>query len=83
MTKLARMLKLVKHRRKLIRNMGSRAGVERLLWFTITFLVATHLIACFYIMVAQFNEKLPDNWILKKGLIDEGVFGVYMASFYW
>lgn len=40
-------------------------GVERLLWFTITFVIMMHLIACLWIMVAQFNEYDYDNWILR------------------
>lgn len=55
MAKLARMLKIVKHRRKIMRNMNNMMkvsfGVERLMWFAITFVVMIHLIACLWIMV--------------------------------
>jgi hypothetical protein len=67
MAKLMRMLKIVKHRRKIMRNMNNMMkisyGVERLLWFLVTFLVMMHLIACLWIMVGQLNELEPDNWI--------------------
>lgn len=69
MAKLARMLKIVRNRKKIIRNMNNMMkvsfGVERLLWFTITFVIMMHLIACLWIMVAQFNEYDYDNWILR------------------
>lgn len=39
-------------------------GIERLLWFTITFLVTVHLIACLWILLAKMeDESSYENWI--------------------
>jgi hypothetical protein len=87
MAKLMRMLKLIKHRQKMMRNMNNMMrisfAVERLLWFLATFVVMIHLIACLWVTVGQLNEFEPDNWILVKGMVDASIYELYTACFYW
>ena len=81
------MMKIIKHRQKIVRNMHSfmqiSAGLERLVWFSITFIVMMHLMACLWIMVGRFNEDIPVNWILVNGWTDYGNWELYICSFYW
>lgn len=87
MTKMVRLLKIAKVRNKLVKNLSEvlRIGVgfERLLFLMVIFLVMIHVIACFWIFIAKFDDLTKDNWIYAKGIIDYSDYDLYITSFYF
>ena len=74
MTKMIRLLKFGKIRTKLFKNfsgiMELTAGLDRLLFLSMLFFLMIHIIACFWIFIAKFDEFSKDNWIYSKGYQD-------------
>lgn len=60
MTKMVRLLKIAKVRNKLVKDVSEllRIGVgfERLLFLLIIFLLLVHIIACFWVFIARFDD---------------------------
>jgi hypothetical protein len=72
MTKMVRLLKIGKVRTKLFKNFSQmteiNAGLERLIFLMIFFVVMVHVIACLWIFIATFDETSKVNWIYSKGI---------------
>jgi hypothetical protein len=64
MTRLVRMLKIVKERNKLVKYLSELlkigVGFERLLFFVLLFFVFCHIVACLWIFSARFNGNHND-----------------------
>jgi len=87
MTKMVRLLKIAKVRNKLVKDMSEllRIGVgfERLLFLFTIFILLIHIIACFWVFIAKFDEFSKDNWIYSKGIMDYEDYQLYVTSFYF
>ena len=46
------------------------ASAERLLTFTLIYLICCHVSACLFYLVAQLEGVYPDSWVLRCGLQD-------------
>ena len=66
MVRLLKMARLFKDRRKITENLDKvlriSAGLERLAFFSIVYLVFVHIITCLWIFVAGFSDE--NNWVL-------------------
>ncbi len=84
---MVRLLKFGKIRTKLFKNfsefMEISAGLERLIFLMIFFMVLVHVIACLWIFIARFDETSKVNWIHSKGIEDFTVYDLYITSFYF
>ena len=71
MTKLARMAKLMQHKKafksKISKWLHLNAGIERLLWFVITFIIIVHLVACFWGLLGRGQNDQKETWIFIYG----------------
>ena len=60
LTKLFRTLKMMKEKDKVLgymqRYMSIGVGLQRMIVFTIVFLIMVHVIACLWIIMASFSE---------------------------
>jgi len=88
MGKLIRMLKVIKTRNRVMRYMNNlmrvNIGIERLIWFLVTFLIMIHLLACMWIFMGRFNMMNTDeNWIMKGNFQDFAEFDLYACAVYW
>jgi Trk-type K+ transport system membrane component len=87
MTKMIRLAKFGKRRTKLFKNFSSimelTAGLDRLLFLSMFFFLMIHIIACFWIFIANFSEFSKDNWINSKAYQDDSVYDLYVASFHF
>ncbi|CAG9329138.1 unnamed protein product [Blepharisma stoltei] len=88
MGKLMRMMKLIKTRTRVMRYMNSilqiDIGIERLVWFFLTYLVLIHLLACLWIFIGNLYLNYDyNNWIMQSGYQDEEGFDLYIIAFYW
>lgn len=87
MSKMIRLAKFGKVRTKLFKNFSSvmevTAGLDRLIFLSLVFFLMIHIIACFWIFIARFDETSKDNWIYSKGYQDYDVYDLYVASFYF
>lgn len=67
MTKMIRLLKIAKIRNKLMKDLSETlkigVGFERLLFMLVIFCLLVHVIACFWIFIALFDDQSKDNWI--------------------
>lgn len=74
MTKMVRLLKIAKVRNKLVKDISEllRIGVgfERLLFLMVIFILLLHIIACFWVFIARYDDYSKDNWIYSKGIMD-------------
>lgn len=87
MTKMIRLLKIAKVRNKLVKNLSDilriSVGVERLVFLMIIFLLLVHIIACFWVFIAKFDEQSKENWICAKDYTDYEDYELYVTSFYF
>ena len=88
MAKLIRMIKIIKARSQMLKYISKLyrvdAGVERLIWFLITFLVMIHILACLWIFIGEYYfDNTPFNWITESGLQDLDEFELYINGLYW
>ena len=87
MSKMIRLAKFGKIRTKLFKNFSSvmeiTAGLDRLIFLSMVFFLMIHIIACFWIFIAKFDETSKDNWIYSKGFQDFSEYDLYMSSFYF
>ena len=86
MSRLVRMLKILKDRNRLVKYLGEvfkiGIGLERLLFFILLILIICHIVACLFIMQANFDES-DNNWIYNGGYQDSTSAELYVASFYY
>lgn len=87
MAKMIRLLKIAKVRNKLVKDLSDifriSVGVERLIFLLIIFILLVHVIACFWVFIARFDETSKDNWIYNKGYTDFEDYELYVTSFYF
>jgi hypothetical protein len=87
MTKMVRLLKIAKVRNNLVKNVVEAlqigVGFERLLYLSVIFMLMVHVIACFWIFIAKFDETSKVNWIYIKDFNDMSNADLYITSFYF
>jgi hypothetical protein len=87
MMKMVRLLKIAKVRNKLVKDLSEilriSVGAERLLFLLVIFLLLVHIIACFWIFIAKFDESSKENWIYNKDFTDVEDYELYVTSFYF
>ena len=68
MTRLVKMLRLYRDRKKIVKNIDKvlkiSAGVERLYFFVVIFFLFNHIISCLWVFVAQFDENT--SWVISQ-----------------
>lgn len=63
-----------------------QAGFERLIFFTIMFLVFCHICCCTWIILAHLYEDSDDyvkTWLYRLNYVDTPDYAVYIASMYF
>ena len=84
---MIRLAKFGKIRTKLFKNfsgiMELTAGLDRLIFLSMVFFLMIHIIACFWIFIAKFDETSKENWIFSKNYQDYPEYDLYVASFYF
>jgi hypothetical protein len=89
LTKLLRMLKIMKGKnvsrmtKYFLDKFKIDSNIERFIIFIFTFLILNHLSACFWYMIAKFDDFSPDCWVTRLGFIDESSYDLYIISLYW
>ena len=63
--------------------MNFKIGSIRLIQFLITTSVMTHIIACFWYMMADTEGPEVVTWVTIAGIQDKKVSEKYLASLYW
>lgn len=88
MVRLLKMARLFKDRRKITENLDKvlriSAGLERLAFFSLVYLVFVHIITCLWIFVSGFNDET--NWIIAEFGPDwneAGYVAIYETSIYF
>ena len=66
---------------KLMKFFNVRAGVDRLIWFVLTFFVIVHLVACGFGLVGL--EEPEPSWITAYDLRDNKHWDLYIVCFHW
>jgi len=87
MTRLVRILKILKERSKLVKYLNEilkiGVGCERLLFFILLFLILCHIVSCFWVLCAVFDEVTEESWIVSNGFQDMDNYELYFTSFYF
>lgn len=88
MAKLIRMFKMIKSRSQVLKYIGEilkvEAGVERFIWFLITFMLLIHILSCLWIFIGvYYYNDTYNNWITQTGIIDEDYGELYVTGLYW
>lgn len=72
MAKLARILKVIKERNTISKYLNEvlklSVGLERLSFFVLMFIVSVHITACFWVLIVDFEDDMPDTWINRANL---------------
>jgi hypothetical protein len=68
---------------KLRDYMNFNIGAFRLIKFLIATLFLVHIVGCFWVLMASFDDYNPDTWISRVHMNDSDNFSVYLASIYW
>ena len=87
LTRLLRVLKIIKERNKLLRYMQESLrignGYERLTFFSLVFIILIHCVACIMVVTGQMMDEDIETWIEPyKNLDDNGLYvtAVYFAT---
>ena len=90
MTRLLRILKIVKESSKLQKQINEflRIGVgfERLIFFCIILFLLCHIVSCLWIISAEFsssNDGYEGSWMDDDYILHLENYGVYLTSFYF
>lgn len=89
MVRLLKMARIFKDRRKIVMNLDKvmriSAGLERLTFFCLVYLMFCHIITCLWIFVASFEDEM--NWLIKMFGEDWrnelSPLGIYNTSLYF
>jgi len=85
LTRLLRVLKILKEKSKLLKYIGRYLklglGFERLSFFLLVFFMMTHIMTCLWVMIAAFiDEDFKGTWLAP---FVESENSKYFTSFYW
>lgn len=88
MAKLIRIMKVFKTRSEMLKYISDicrvDSGVERLIWFLMTFMLMIHILACLWIFTGMYYLlDTTSNWITQSRLEDDGPFELYVTGLYW
>ena len=91
MTRLLRILKIVKQRTQLLKYLNDilkiGLGFERLFFFLILSLISCHILSCIWVIAAQLNKASEDgedgiaSWIDSYETLDTG--SLYVTAVYY
>jgi hypothetical protein len=59
------------------------SGMRMLITIFISMIFATHMVGCFWYMMAKEQGFVPDSWIVRNGIVDETLGLKYIMSLYW
>jgi len=86
MFKLIRLLKVIKERNTISKYLNEvlklTVAIERLAFFSFMFVILVHITACFWVILATFEES-EDNLIMRNGLTNYDTVDLYVACFYY
>ena len=88
--KLLRIMKIIKDRTKIFyymdRFIGVSAGIQRLMFYFLIFIILSHIATCLWIIIANIvgNKEKDGTWLKKyyKQYKDDDL-SLYYVSFYW
>ena len=87
--RIVRVLKIMKINRyipmfyKLVDRLRINRILSRLLLTTVAAVFMVHLFACFFFLIARFNDFEEWTWVRNKGIMDRYHFAQYVYSCYW
>jgi hypothetical protein len=76
-SKIGKITKFILDKFKVDRN------IERFIIFIFLFLILNHLSACFWFLIAKFDDFSPETWVSRLGYNDESLYDLYLLSFYF
>ena len=86
-TRLIRVLKVLKQKNKFIKYLKKvlkiSAGLERLLFFLLFFLLICHIVSCLWIFSARLEDFSPETWVVRYGLQDSTDIELFLSSLYF
>lgn len=87
LTRLIRVLRLVKARQKYVDTVSSyikiKPSIERIFTtFGLSFIIF-HIVACIWHLTTVYDSEDIENWKFRLGYNDDGVWDLYLTSFYW
>ena len=63
--------------------MNVNAGIKRMAMVAMSVLFMVHLMACFWFLVAKFEDFDENTWVVKAEILDAHHSYQYLASIYW
>lgn len=87
LTRLLRILKVIKDKKKLqkavSKTLGVSGAVERLSFFVLIFICLTHITTCLWIIIAKMQDENTGNWIEYYKMQNAGELKLYIFSIYF
>ncbi len=85
--KLMRLLKVIKERNSISRYLQEvlklSIAIERLTFFAFMYMILVHITSCLWVIIAQFEDQDPVNFLAKNKLNDLSTFSLYISCFYF
>jgi hypothetical protein len=86
MVKLIRLLKVIKERNTISKYLNEvlklNIALERLAFFCFIYAILVHIVSCFWVIIASFEDS-EDNFIMRNKLYDLESGELYLACFYY
>ena len=87
MFKLIRLLKVIKERNTISKYLNEvlklSVALERLAFFCFIYVLLVHIIACFWVIIATFEDTDENNFIMWNHFGDFTPTNLYVACFYY
>lgn len=81
--KLVRLLKQSKQMKAISQFFSMTSGARQLVTIFISILFTTHLIGCFWFLMAKEWGFHPDCWVVRQGIENADIGMQYLQSIYW
>ena len=69
--------------RHIFKRIFNRSSVTRMSMIIAACIGLVHEVACFWFLIAKFDDFSPQTWVAKKTQVDDSLLDHYMYSTYW
>ena len=81
--KVFRIIRKMKFINKLKDHLDLSLGLHRMIQFTFLTIFITHLVSCFWYLIATLDDLGPDTWVVRLNLEDADYMSLYLCALYY
>ena len=69
--------------KQIFKRIFQRSSYTRMCMIIMACIGLVHEVACFWFLIARFDDFAPETWVAKKDQVDDSLFDHYIHSAYW